>query len=53
MHTRISRGYLLGWGHDGNLPELTEIGTADGDWLSSADTQDDAERVVDGWLDAR
>lgn len=50
MHTRIYRGYQFGWGRPGSLEVY--IGTADGDYITTAADEDDAERTVDEWLDA-
>lgn len=49
MHTRMYRGYQLGWGTPGSLEVY--IGTTDGDYITTAEDEDEAERWIDDWVD--
>lgn len=54
MHTRMYRGYMFAWGDPKNPLQVTIMGTVDDDdYLTIADDDDAAERIIDDWLDAR
>ena len=49
MHARTYRGYSLAWGKPGSLEVY--IGTLDGDYITTAEDEAEAESWIDGWIE--